>query len=259
MGLAVKPLDGLVHDGQAGGIRGRRHRLQPGRRRAGGPARGPLLALGLRAQVEDRLKQQGSLKQVVQGRLAEQGAGRVRVLCVASGAGRPGVPAGMRPSVPQPSASTGRTSDRARRCHRDEPLVRPEHGRADECAARKGPRGPSGGQPWAGISQRRSCHGPVNGQGEHKLHRPLPERAAPRRRLLFVGRVNHDFDFYAKGGDLVLATLALLRRDHDPRITLTVAGPENWPVPGSPPDGVPFLGSLPLAILQRFTTATTYW
>lgn len=116
-----------------------------------------------------------------------------------------------------------------------------------------------------GVSLGRAFHngdlamGPVNGQGEHKLHRPLPERAAPRRRLLFVGRVNHDFDFYAKGGDLVLATLALLRRDHDPRITLTVAGPENWPLPGSPPDGVPFLGSLPLAILQRFTTATTYW
>ena len=39
--------------------------------------------------------------------------------------------------------------------------------------------------------------------------------------------------------------LALLRRDHDPQITLTVAGPEKWPLPGSPPDGVRFLGALP--------------
>jgi glycosyltransferase involved in cell wall biosynthesis len=73
----------------------------------------------------------------------------------------------------------------------------------------------------------------------------LRERAAPRRRLLFIGRVNHDYDFYAKGGDLVLAALAALRRDHDPQITLTVAGPDNWPLPGGPPEGVRFVGSLP--------------
>jgi glycosyltransferase involved in cell wall biosynthesis len=73
-------------------------------------------------------------------------------------------------------------------------------------------------------------------------HRPaLPQRAAPRRRLLFIGRR----DFYRKGGDLVLAALAVLRREHDPRITLTVVGPQTWPLPGTPPDGVRFLGSLP--------------
>jgi glycosyltransferase involved in cell wall biosynthesis len=81
-------------------------------------------------------------------------------------------------------------------------------------------------------------------QSEHALRRPLRERAAPRRRLLFVGRQYHAFDFYRKGGDLVVAALALLRRDYDPRITLTIAGPEKWPLLGTPPDGVRFLGSL---------------
>ena len=87
--------------------------------------------------------------------------------------------------------------------------------------------------------------GPVNGQGEHKPRLQLRERVAPRRRLLFVGWGTDVSDFYRKGGDLVVAALALLRRDHDPRITLTVVGPETWPLPGSPPDGVRFLGSLP--------------
>jgi glycosyltransferase involved in cell wall biosynthesis len=82
-------------------------------------------------------------------------------------------------------------------------------------------------------------------RGEHNLRRPFCERAAPRRRLLFVGRQYKPYDFYRKGGDLVVAALAVLRRDHDPRITLTVAGPEKWPLPGNPPDGVRFLGALP--------------
>jgi glycosyltransferase involved in cell wall biosynthesis len=81
---------------------------------------------------------------------------------------------------------------------------------------------------------------PSDGPGGHQLSPPLPERAAARRRLLFVGG-----DFYRKGGDLVVAALAILRREHDPQITLTVAGPQAWPLPGTPPDGVRFLGSLP--------------
>jgi glycosyltransferase involved in cell wall biosynthesis len=83
--------------------------------------------------------------------------------------------------------------------------------------------------------------GPSNGPDGHELRPALLERAAPRRRLLFIGRR----DFYRKGGDLVLAALAMLRREHDPQITLTVVGPETWPLPGTPPDGVRFLGSLP--------------
>ena len=82
---------------------------------------------------------------------------------------------------------------------------------------------------------------PSNGRGEHQLRPPPSERAAPRRRLLFVGRR----DFYLKGGNLVVAALAVLRREHDPQVTLTVIGPETWPLPGTPPDGVRFLGSLP--------------
>ena len=38
--------------------------------------------------------------------------------------------------------------------------------------------------------------------------------------------------------------LGILRRDYDAQITLTIAGPENRPQPGSPPEGVRFLGSL---------------
>ena len=71
---------------------------------------------------------------------------------------------------------------------------------------------------------------------------PPPPRPAPRRRLLLVGR-----DFHTKGGDLVVAALARLRREHDPAITLTVAGPDAWPLPGGVPDGVSFLGRLPAA------------
>ena len=67
-------------------------------------------------------------------------------------------------------------------------------------------------------------------------------RPAPRRRLLLVGK-----DFHTKGGDVVLAALARLRRDLDPQISLTVAGPRRWPVDGSIPDGVRFLGRLPVA------------
>jgi glycosyltransferase involved in cell wall biosynthesis len=82
---------------------------------------------------------------------------------------------------------------------------------------------------------------PADRQGGHHRRAALPQRAAPRRRLLFIGRR----DFYRKGGDLVVAALAVLRREHDPQITLTVAGPQTWPLPGAPPDGVRFLGSLP--------------
>lgn len=85
----------------------------------------------------------------------------------------------------------------------------------------------------------------VNERNERILGRPLRKRAAPRRRLLFVGRQYHAFDFYRKGGDLVVAALALLRRDYDPEITLTLVGPEKWPLPGTPPDGVRFLGAQP--------------
>ncbi len=60
----------------------------------------------------------------------------------------------------------------------------------------------------------------------------LPERPGdrPRRRLLFLGS-----EFLTKGGDQVVAALSVLRREVDPAITLTVAGPRAWPLPGPPP------------------------
>jgi glycosyltransferase involved in cell wall biosynthesis len=67
-------------------------------------------------------------------------------------------------------------------------------------------------------------------------------RPAPRRQLLLVGK-----DFHTKGGEIVVAALALLSRELDPDITLTVAGPRRWPLPGPIPDGVRFLGRLPAA------------
>jgi glycosyltransferase involved in cell wall biosynthesis len=75
---------------------------------------------------------------------------------------------------------------------------------------------------------------------------PLPVREAPRTRLLLVGR-----DFHTKGGDLVVAALEILRREHDPRVTLTVAGPDGWPLPGGIPDGVRFLGRIPAERVAR--------
>lgn len=64
--------------------------------------------------------------------------------------------------------------------------------------------------------------------------------AGPRKRLLFVGK-----DFQRKGGDCVVGALRRLRAEYDPDITLTVAGPSAWPLPGSVPEGVTFLGLVP--------------
>lgn len=67
---------------------------------------------------------------------------------------------------------------------------------------------------------------------------PVPERRRGRvRRLLFVGR-----DFDTKGGSQVVAAVRELRRDLGDAVSLTVAGPETWPLRGEPPDGVHFLG-----------------
>jgi glycosyltransferase involved in cell wall biosynthesis len=74
----------------------------------------------------------------------------------------------------------------------------------------------------------------------------LRRRTGPRRRLLFVGR-----DFHTKAGSLVVAALRVLRRDHDPELTLTVVGPATWPLPGDVPDGVDFRGLLPVSELAE--------
>ncbi|MCW2912020.1 MAG: hypothetical protein JWN52_88 [Actinomycetia bacterium] len=74
----------------------------------------------------------------------------------------------------------------------------------------------------------------------------ISRREGRRTRLLFVGR-----DFHRKGGDLVVEALTVLRRDVDPAITLTVAGPREWPLRGEPPPGVEFAGPLPTAEIAR--------
>jgi glycosyltransferase involved in cell wall biosynthesis len=63
-------------------------------------------------------------------------------------------------------------------------------------------------------------------------------RISPRRRLLFIGTT-----FLVKGGDVVLAALALLRRRYSD-MTLTIVGPSAWPGQGQIPEGVRFLGRL---------------
>jgi glycosyltransferase involved in cell wall biosynthesis len=76
---------------------------------------------------------------------------------------------------------------------------------------------------------------------------PAPRDHAPsRRRLLFVGK-----DFLTKGGDVVVRALSVLRSGWDPAVTLTVAGPSVWPLPGPVPDGVEFLGRVPVAEVTR--------
>lgn len=64
-------------------------------------------------------------------------------------------------------------------------------------------------------------------------------RPHPRRRLLFLGT-----SFRVKGGDTVLRALELVRAE-DLRVRLTVAGPRTWPMDGSPPEGVDFIGPVP--------------
>lgn len=101
-----------------------------------------------------------------------------------------------------------------------------------------------------GISAGQAA-APAGPAGDHATgspgsNRPVRARGA-RHRLLFIGRQNRPSDFYRKGGDLVVEALALLRRRSSSPITLTVAGPDTWPLPGSPPDGVRFLGPLPPA------------
>jgi glycosyltransferase involved in cell wall biosynthesis len=97
-------------------------------------------------------------------------------------------------------------------------------------AAGLGAAGPGGAVGWGG--------GPAAAAGRR--------RSGPRRRLLFVGR-----DFHTKAGEVVVAATALLRRDVDPAITVTVVGPSSWPLPGEIPPGVDFRGLLPVGVLAR--------
>lgn len=99
---------------------------------------------------------------------------------------------------------------------------------------------------WSGVAASkvhvvypgRTAAGPPAG-GPEKHERP-------RRRLLLVGK-----DFHTKGGDVVVAALDRLRRSTHPEVTLTVAGPAAWPLPGPVPAGVTFLGRVPAAAVTE--------
>lgn len=75
---------------------------------------------------------------------------------------------------------------------------------------------------------------------------PSAPRTLPGRRLLFVGRA-----FARKGGDLVVAAFERLRSQHDPTLSLTIAGPAHWPLRGPLPAGVTFLGDVDHATVLR--------
>jgi len=76
---------------------------------------------------------------------------------------------------------------------------------------------------------------------------PQPVRDPDRPfdgRLLFVG-----LDFLRKGGDAVVAAAQLLR-DRGADVRLTVVGPADWPLPGSPPPWIEFLGPVSAEMLR---------
>src|SRR5207244_1536465 len=57
----------------------------------------------------------------------------------------------------------------------------------------------------------------------------------PAGRILFTGT-----DFSLKGGDLVVEAARRLHKGGDRPIRLTVVGPMQWPLAGTPPDFVDF-------------------
>jgi len=74
----------------------------------------------------------------------------------------------------------------------------------------------------------------------------VQRRQTEVRKLLFIGR-----DFDTKGGDQLVAAFALLRGEFGPKITLTIAGPKAWPLPGAVPEGIDYLGPVPVERVQQ--------
>lgn len=87
----------------------------------------------------------------------------------------------------------------------------------------------------------------VVGAGIHTPPGPprSPRDAAARTRLLFIGR-----DFERKGGAQVVEATQMLRNSGLP-VTLAVAGPLRWPLPGDPPSWVDHRGDLSTAEVSR--------
>ena len=84
------------------------------------------------------------------------------------------------------------------------------------------------------------------GAGMNVLSRGEVAPPARKSRLLFVGR-----DFRRKGGAEVVAAVGRVRRSFDRSATLTVVGPERWPLDEPPGPGVTFLGRLGLVELAK--------
>ena len=81
----------------------------------------------------------------------------------------------------------------------------------------------------------------------HFLDRAVAERRLSHtKRLLFIGR-----DFDTKGGGQVVKAFALLRESYGDGISLTIAGPAQWPLTGAIPTGVDFLGPVSTATVGR--------
>jgi Glycosyl transferases group 1 len=71
---------------------------------------------------------------------------------------------------------------------------------------------------------------------------PLRIRQVPRRKLLYIcGKRRRRCGLLAD--QVILDALRILRREYDPLVSLTIAGTEEWPFPGSPPGGVDFRGA----------------
>ena len=71
------------------------------------------------------------------------------------------------------------------------------------------------------------------------LSAPRRIRDRPRTKLLFVGTT-----FRVKSGDVVVEAFKKLHRE-DPSLTLTIVGPDRWPLDGPIPDGINFRGRVP--------------
>jgi glycosyltransferase involved in cell wall biosynthesis len=82
-----------------------------------------------------------------------------------------------------------------------------------------------------------SWHDNAAGMTRSRLRRP------PRRKLLYIsGHCSRGCCLTT--AQVILDALQVLREKHDPRFSLTVAGMEEWPFPGSPPEGANFRGIL---------------
>lgn len=79
-------------------------------------------------------------------------------------------------------------------------------------------------------------------QGSPRIQPPFL-REAPRRRLLLCVGDGGSQGVSPEPVRLVLDVLDILRREHDSRIRLTIAGLESWPATDSPLDGVTLRGA----------------